>query len=145
MRQSTKTDPFPLAPFCKICGWCKGGKDSWDGKSCKCGFVCLPNDYLAPIIQGLTYNMAVTLRAAHQDPCPWDATVLTGNKRIYTGLGKWTTIAAIGVYRGLEKRGLVHPDGSALDGHMTPLGMEVAEHISREWPQGAKAPYDWKS
>jgi hypothetical protein len=25
-----------LAPFCRICGWRKWGKDSWDGKSCKC-------------------------------------------------------------------------------------------------------------
>lgn len=26
-----------LHPFCKICGWRKGGPDSWDGKACKCG------------------------------------------------------------------------------------------------------------
>jgi len=24
-------------PFCKACGWRKGGVDSWDGQACKCG------------------------------------------------------------------------------------------------------------
>ena len=23
-------------PHCKVCGWAKGGVDSWDGKACKC-------------------------------------------------------------------------------------------------------------
>jgi Zn-finger protein len=26
-----------LHPYCDKCGWRKGGKDSWDGKKCKCG------------------------------------------------------------------------------------------------------------
>lgn len=26
-----------LHPYCKDCGWRKGGPDSWDGKACKCG------------------------------------------------------------------------------------------------------------
>ena len=26
----------PLHPFCKECGWRRGGADSWDGKTCKC-------------------------------------------------------------------------------------------------------------
>lgn len=26
-----------LHPFCKECGWRKGGLDSWDGHACKCG------------------------------------------------------------------------------------------------------------
>lgn len=26
-----------IRPFCKTCGWRKGGPDSWDGQRCKCG------------------------------------------------------------------------------------------------------------
>lgn len=26
-----------LHPFCNTCGWRKGGLDSWNGSSCKCG------------------------------------------------------------------------------------------------------------
>lgn len=31
----------PLRPFCKTCGWRKGGVDSWDGNRCKCGHSAL--------------------------------------------------------------------------------------------------------
>jgi len=27
----------PLHPYCKVCGWRKGGVNSWDGEACKCG------------------------------------------------------------------------------------------------------------
>jgi len=26
-----------LCPMCRVCGWAKGGPDSWDGRKCKCG------------------------------------------------------------------------------------------------------------
>jgi hypothetical protein len=26
-----------LTPMCNICGWRKGGLDSWNGRACKCG------------------------------------------------------------------------------------------------------------
>ena len=26
-----------LRPMCPVCGWAKGGPDSWDGQRCKCG------------------------------------------------------------------------------------------------------------
>lgn len=26
----------PVHEFCNVCGWRKGGIDSWDGKRCKC-------------------------------------------------------------------------------------------------------------
>jgi hypothetical protein len=29
--------PQTLHPYCRTCGWRKGGLDSWDGKACKCG------------------------------------------------------------------------------------------------------------
>ena len=32
----------PLHPFCNVCGWRKGGIDSWDGRACKCGLSMLP-------------------------------------------------------------------------------------------------------
>lgn len=31
-----------LHPFCMICGWRRGGKDSWDGQRCKCGLSSSP-------------------------------------------------------------------------------------------------------
>lgn len=34
-----RVDPYPTFRWCRICGWAKGGKDSWDGRACKCGFV----------------------------------------------------------------------------------------------------------
>lgn len=33
---ATCANPKRLHPYCNVCGWRKGGKDSWDGKSCKC-------------------------------------------------------------------------------------------------------------
>lgn len=27
----------PLHPYCNDCGWRKGGADSWNGLTCKCG------------------------------------------------------------------------------------------------------------
>lgn len=31
----------PLRPFCNVCGWRKGGPDSWDGHRCKCGLIAM--------------------------------------------------------------------------------------------------------
>ena len=28
----------PLRPYCQVCGWRKGGPDSWNGVTCKCGY-----------------------------------------------------------------------------------------------------------
>jgi hypothetical protein len=33
---------FDLRPFCNVCGWRKGGLDSWDGTRCKCGHSSPP-------------------------------------------------------------------------------------------------------
>jgi hypothetical protein len=30
-------NPTLFRPFCKACGWRKGGVDSWNGSACKCG------------------------------------------------------------------------------------------------------------
>lgn len=32
----------PLHPFCNVCGWRKGGLDSWNGRACKCGDMSPP-------------------------------------------------------------------------------------------------------
>lgn len=35
---SDNPNPKIVHPYCKACGWRKGGVDSWDGFNCKCGF-----------------------------------------------------------------------------------------------------------
>lgn len=30
-----------LTPMCNVCGWRKGGQDSWNGSACKCGHTSL--------------------------------------------------------------------------------------------------------
>lgn len=30
-------EPKAFRPFCKVCDWRKGGPDSWNGATCKCG------------------------------------------------------------------------------------------------------------
>lgn len=34
---TTELNPRQFRPFCKECGWRKGGPDSWNGVTCKCG------------------------------------------------------------------------------------------------------------
>jgi len=31
-----------LRPYCQKCGWRKGGPDSWNGATCKCGHSAPP-------------------------------------------------------------------------------------------------------
>lgn len=40
-------------PFCTICGWRKGGVDSWDGERCKCGMS-------APALEVDSYGRPLT-------------------------------------------------------------------------------------
>lgn len=35
----------PVHEFCNVCGWRKGGIDSWDGNRCKCGHSGIPVYY----------------------------------------------------------------------------------------------------
>lgn len=38
LRQARESlNPKQFRPFCKDCGWRKGGIDSWNGAACKCG------------------------------------------------------------------------------------------------------------
>jgi hypothetical protein len=94
------------------------------------------NDYIEPLIQRLTYNAAVTLRNTVERPSP-HGDYLGGDQRIFTGLGKWTTIAAGGVANccvanGLAEERPYRPNG-ALYTYITPLGKEVARYLSDHW------------
>lgn len=42
MARSASSARATLYPFCSICGWRRGGQDSWDGKACKCGLSSEP-------------------------------------------------------------------------------------------------------
>jgi hypothetical protein len=46
MSTESKQEPKRLHPWCKTCGWRKGGVDSWNGRACKCGHSepPLPNE-----------------------------------------------------------------------------------------------------
>lgn len=35
-----------LTPMCNVCGWRKGGLDSWNGSTCKCGIPSATFRYL---------------------------------------------------------------------------------------------------
>lgn len=41
---SDNPTPKVFRPFCNVCGWRKGGVDSWNGKACKCGHTAAPLD-----------------------------------------------------------------------------------------------------
>lgn len=54
-----------LHPFCKACGWRKGGTDSWDGKACKCGHSEPPIE-VGWIIDGEVYTDRVEADRAYR-------------------------------------------------------------------------------
>lgn len=96
------------------------------------------NDYIAPIVAKLTYNGASNLKGTLQHPDPRHPLTINGCERIYTGSGKWTHLAALGVERHLISLGLAELVGVHLNGrystpfqmlYITPLGREVAEYL----------------
>ena len=104
------------------------------------------NAYLAPIAAKLTINGAINLRSTVTNPCPLNPDSIAGGGRIYTGSGKWTTIAAIGIERHLMSLGLAEEvwtgtywHGAREERHknmacrITPLGREVAAYIAEHW------------
>lgn len=97
---------------------------------------------IADILARLTYNGAENLRATAERPSPEDPDRVNGGERIYTGTGKWTHIAAVGVERHLISMGLAHivrdyPNGPYSTPfeylNVTPLGREVASHVAAHW------------
>lgn len=107
------------------------------------------NDYLAPIAAKLTINGALNLRSTVTEPCPSNPDAVHGRGgRIFTGLGKWTTIAAIGVENHLLQLGLAEKVWTGTYWHhlheekhknmvcrITPLGREVAAYITAHWDE----------
>lgn len=106
----------------------------------------MSNDYLAPIAARLTYNGAVNLKATVEDPDPLNPDGVRGRGRIFTGIGKYTTLAARGVESHLCKLGLGemvwtgtywHGDRQEHQKNMrcriTPLGREMAAYVTANW------------
>lgn len=128
-------EPKPLRPYCQRCGWRKGGPDSWDGNACKCHFTEPPIERVVPNLSGiareLTINAAITMR--------YSAGPQIG--RIFTGNGKWTTLAAIGVENNLKKLGLIelrplHEDRPDVTiGCWTSLADELRQYITDHWDE----------
>ncbi len=93
----------------------------------------MSNDYIAALIPRLTVNAAITLR--HRDPA-------LGHMRlgsVHTGLGKWTILAAIGVFNNLRAAGCAveeeHRPGHSVTWNITPLGAEVAAYLRNHWEE----------
>lgn len=96
------------------------------------------NDYLAPIAARLTLNGAFNLRDSVLDPCPHNPDAPFGSRGVFTGFGKWTTLAARGVENNLISLGLAErrePRTRCGYTHtyITPLGREVAAYITEHW------------
>lgn len=108
------------------------------------------------IIAKVSYNGAVNLMATLEEPGSYHPGQLAGDKRIFTGLGKWTYIAALGVFNGLEALGLVteEPNGefdydrlssrayARSTDVITPLGRRVAARLLELRQQN---PVGWSS
>lgn len=106
------------------------------------------NDYLAPIAARLTYNGAATLRATIENPSAIEPDAIGGRERVFTGLGKWTSLAAQAVRRHLCGLGLAEMVWTGTYWHqnreehqknmrcrITPLGREVAAYLSAHWDE----------
>jgi len=105
----------------------------------------LSNDYIAPVVARLTYNGAYALRRTVEKPHPDIPRLLNGGERLYTGNGKWTTIAAIGVENHLRSLGLTEEFDAQpvwrpgryehpwMVDVVTDLGMEVAHYVRDHW------------
>lgn len=95
------------------------------------------------ILRGLTWNAAWNLKETITGPHERFPDLLNGGRRISTGLGKWTSLAASGVESNLLKHGLVEPRWLPWNGPgrhqgweslcLTPLGREIATHVDAHW------------
>lgn len=101
---------------------------------------------IASIAAKLTYNGAVNLVGTIEHPDPDQPDALNGGQRLFTGLGKWTTIAAKGVESHLISLGLIERVWTGTYWHqlreerhknfrcrITPLGREVATYAKAHW------------
>ena len=115
----------------------------------------MSNDYLAQIVVRLTYNGAVNLRETVENPCDLAPDNVHGRCRMYTGPGKYTSLAARAVERHLCALGLAEMawDGSYwhdarqedqrnMRCQITPLGREVAAYVASHWDELSTALQD---
>ncbi|WP_333702923.1 hypothetical protein [Sphingobium yanoikuyae] len=106
------------------------------------------NDYIAPVLKKLTYNGALAVRHTVEFPHPDIPRLLNGScSRIHTGLGKWTTIAAIGVENNIRASGLIEEFDAGpiwrpgqwerpwIVNVLNDLGMEVAHYLLAHWDE----------
>jgi hypothetical protein len=91
------------------------------------------NDYLAAIAAKLTWNAAFNLRRSVTHPCPLNPHSVHGRGRIFTGPGKWTTLAAIGVENNIISLGLAERRPPTNWAYITPLGRDVAAYVNDHW------------
>lgn len=108
----------------------------------------MSSDVIASVIGKLTYNGAANLVGTLEHPNERFPDLLNGDRRLFTGLGKYTTLSAIGVTNHLKKLGLIEdrylpwngPDnGPMKNGWESPcltlLGREVAEYAKAHWDE----------
>jgi hypothetical protein len=106
----------------------------------------MSNDNVMAAIAKLTYNGAANLVGTLEHPSARFPDLLNGDRRLYTGLGKYTTLSAMGVTNHLKKLGLIEdrylpwngPDSGPIKNGwespcLTPLGREVAEYAKANW------------
>lgn len=84
------------------------------------------------VLAKLTENGAITLKRTIDAPMDRFPDLAGGQLGVYTGPGKWTTLAAIGVEKHLCSLGLASMRAGQL--LLTPDGRHVAEYVASNWP-----------
>src|SRR3954469_19343110 len=98
----------------------------------------------AALCRRLTYNGAANLKGTIERPHARFPDLFNGGDRLWTGMGKWTTLAAIGVENHLLAKGMAERrslpwHGDWRDTHsgkslcLTPLGRIVAQYLHDHW------------
>lgn len=95
----------------------------------------MSNDFLAPLAKRLTINAAINLRAWFKEPGREDRIKPWGPGRIFTGLGKYTTLAAIGVENNMIAVGAAEKHGEFGFVRITDTGRTLAEYIHCHWEE----------
>lgn len=106
----------------------------------------MSNDHIASVVAKLTYNGAANLVGTLAHPNERFPDLINGKRRIYTGLGKYTHLSAMGVLNHLRKLELIEdrylpwngPDNGPIKNGwespcLTALGREVAEYVRDNW------------
>ena len=95
----------------------------------------IANDYIAAILPRLTVNAAINLRHAATDPSPLNPDNTHGKGRTFTGMGKYTTLAVIGVENNMISLGLAERRPPWDWAYITPLGREVSRYLADHWDE----------